>query len=110
VRCSRGRASVPARIGGDANGFGVVIKDEDFEPDLSEQRRLAISGPACASGVRVPPAGDELAELLAKTPSRSALTFLDELIGGWLRALADAGRLDRLLTSISIDGKWRTCR
>jgi predicted transposase YbfD/YdcC len=32
--------------------------------------------------------------------------FLDDLIGGWLRALADAGRLDGLLTAIAIDGKW----
>ena len=32
--------------------------------------------------------------------------ILDELIGGWLRALADAGRLDGLLTAIAIDGKW----
>jgi predicted transposase YbfD/YdcC len=31
---------------------------------------------------------------------------LDEVIGGWLRALADAGRLDGLLTAIAIDGKW----
>ena len=31
---------------------------------------------------------------------------LDELIGGWLRALADAGRLDGLLRAIAIDGKW----
>ena len=31
---------------------------------------------------------------------------LDEIIGGWLRDLADAGRLDRLLTAIAIDGKW----
>src|SRR5512142_3484341 len=31
---------------------------------------------------------------------------LDDLIGGWLRALADAGRLDGLLTAIAIDGKW----
>ena len=31
---------------------------------------------------------------------------LDEIIGGWLRALADAGRLDGLLTAIAIDGKW----
>ena len=50
------------------HGLGIVIKDEDFEPDLSEQRRLAISGSACASGVRVPSAGDEQAELPAKTP------------------------------------------
>jgi hypothetical protein len=28
----------------------------------------------------------------------------DEVTGGWLRALADAGRLDGLLTAI--DGKW----
>ena len=32
--------------------------------------------------------------------------FLDELIGGWLRALAGAGRLDGALTAIAIDGKW----
>ncbi|MGH3299308.1 MAG: ISAs1 family transposase [Trebonia sp.] len=32
--------------------------------------------------------------------------FLDDLICGWLRALADAGRLDRVLTAIAIDGKW----
>ena len=32
--------------------------------------------------------------------------ILDEIIGGWLRALADAGRLDGLLTAIAIDGKW----
>jgi DDE_Tnp_1-associated/Transposase DDE domain len=31
---------------------------------------------------------------------------LDELIGGWLRALADAGRLENLLTAVAIDGKW----
>ncbi len=31
---------------------------------------------------------------------------LDDLIGGWLRALADAGRPDHLLTAIAIDGKW----
>lgn len=32
--------------------------------------------------------------------------MLDELIGGWLPALADAGRPDGLLTAIAIDGKW----
>jgi predicted transposase YbfD/YdcC len=32
--------------------------------------------------------------------------FLDDLIGDWLRELADAGRLDGLLTAIAIDGKW----
>jgi predicted transposase YbfD/YdcC len=31
---------------------------------------------------------------------------LDELIGGWLRALAGAGRLEGLLRAIAIDGKW----
>ena len=31
---------------------------------------------------------------------------LDEVLGGWLRDLADAGRLDGLLTAIAIDGKW----
>jgi predicted transposase YbfD/YdcC len=31
---------------------------------------------------------------------------LDELIGGWLRALAEAGRLAGPLTAIAIDGKW----
>jgi predicted transposase YbfD/YdcC len=31
---------------------------------------------------------------------------LDELTGGWLRGLADAGRLDNLLRAIAIDGKW----
>ena len=31
---------------------------------------------------------------------------LDEFLGGWLRDLADAGRLDGLLTAIAIDGKW----
>lgn len=32
--------------------------------------------------------------------------ILDQVIGGWLRDLADAGRLDGLLTAIAIDGKW----
>jgi predicted transposase YbfD/YdcC len=32
--------------------------------------------------------------------------ILDEVIGGWLRHLADAGKLDGLLTAIAIDGKW----
>ncbi|MBV9854960.1 MAG: ISAs1 family transposase [Streptosporangiaceae bacterium] len=32
---------------------------------------------------------------------------LDELIGGWLRALAGAGRLKGLLRAIAIDGKWQ---
>jgi predicted transposase YbfD/YdcC len=31
---------------------------------------------------------------------------LDELAGGWLRSLADAGRLENLLRAIAIDGKW----
>ena len=31
---------------------------------------------------------------------------LDVVIGGWLRALAAAGRLDGLLTAIAVDGKW----
>ena len=32
--------------------------------------------------------------------------ILDEVIGGWLRDLADAGRLDGLLTAIATGGKW----
>ena len=32
--------------------------------------------------------------------------ILDEIVGGWLRDLADAGKLDGLLTAIAIDGKW----
>lgn len=32
--------------------------------------------------------------------------ILDEVLGGWLRDLADAGRLDGLITAIAIDGKW----
>ena len=32
--------------------------------------------------------------------------IFDEIIGGWLRGLADAGKLDGLLTAIAIDGKW----
>lgn len=31
---------------------------------------------------------------------------LDVTVGGWLRALAAAGRLDGLLTAIAVDGKW----
>ena len=31
---------------------------------------------------------------------------LDDVLGGWLRDLADAGRLEPLLTAIAIDGKW----
>jgi len=31
---------------------------------------------------------------------------LDEIIGGWLRDLARAGRLEPLLTAIAVDGKW----
>ena len=31
---------------------------------------------------------------------------LDALTGGWLRELADAGRLENLLRAIAIDGKW----
>jgi predicted transposase YbfD/YdcC len=31
---------------------------------------------------------------------------LDQVIGGWLRGLAGAGRLEPLLTAIAIDGKW----
>jgi predicted transposase YbfD/YdcC len=32
--------------------------------------------------------------------------LLDDLAGGWLRGLADAGRLDEALTAVAIDGKW----
>lgn len=31
---------------------------------------------------------------------------LDDILGRWLRDLADAGKLDGLLTAIAIDGKW----
>ena len=31
---------------------------------------------------------------------------LDQVLGGWLRDLAGAGRLDRPLTAIAVDGKW----
>ena len=31
---------------------------------------------------------------------------LDQLIGGWLRGLAEAGRLEPMLTAIAVDGKW----
>jgi predicted transposase YbfD/YdcC len=31
---------------------------------------------------------------------------LDQVLGGWLRDLADAGRLNGLLTAIAVDGKW----
>lgn len=31
---------------------------------------------------------------------------LDQIIGGWLRTLAQAGKLEPLLTAIAIDGKW----
>jgi predicted transposase YbfD/YdcC len=31
---------------------------------------------------------------------------LDQIIGGWLRALAHSGKLEPLLTAIAIDGKW----
>lgn len=31
---------------------------------------------------------------------------LDQVVGGWLRGLARAGRLEPLLTAIAIDGKW----
>jgi predicted transposase YbfD/YdcC len=31
---------------------------------------------------------------------------LDEILGGWLRDLADAGRPDGLLRAVAIDGKW----
>jgi hypothetical protein len=31
---------------------------------------------------------------------------LDQVLGGWLRDLAGAGRLDGLLTAIAVDGKW----
>jgi hypothetical protein len=32
--------------------------------------------------------------------------LLDDLVGGWLRDLANAGRADGPLTAIAIDGKW----
>ena len=32
--------------------------------------------------------------------------ILDQVTGSWLRDLADAGKLDGLLTAIAIDGKW----
>ncbi len=32
--------------------------------------------------------------------------ILHEIIGGWLRTLANTGRPDELLTAIAIDGKW----
>jgi hypothetical protein len=31
---------------------------------------------------------------------------LDDLIGEWLRSVADAGRMEGPLTAIAIDGKW----
>jgi hypothetical protein len=49
---------------------------------------------------------DASSAVIAPPPQDNPGPVLDDLIGDWLRDLADASRLGGLLTAIAIDGKW----
>jgi predicted transposase YbfD/YdcC len=75
----------------------------DHAADLPQEVLARLGGtPRPPLGRIVAPSEKRIRTLIQELDAEK----LDEVIGGWLRALADAGRLDGLLTAIAIDGKW----
>jgi predicted transposase YbfD/YdcC len=75
----------------------------DHAADLPQQVLARLGGRRhLLRGRIVAPSEKRIRTLLQSLDARN----LDEVTGAWLRALADAGRLDSLLTAIAIDGKW----
>jgi hypothetical protein len=82
---------------------------QELSGDRRPCRGLAAGGPGPAGRDAAPaaaalrrPREKRIRTLIQELDAES----LDQVIGGWLRALADAGRLEPLLTAIAIDGKW----
>jgi len=75
----------------------------DQAAGLPQEVLRALGGRACPLRRRVTAPSEKRNRTLVQAVSAEVL---DEVTGGWLRGLADAGRLDGLLTPIAIDGKW----
>jgi predicted transposase YbfD/YdcC len=75
----------------------------DHAADLPQEVLARLGGrPHPLRRVIVAPSEKRIRTLIQSLDARR----LDEVTGDWLRALADAGRLEHLLTAIAIDGKW----
>jgi len=75
----------------------------DQAADLPQQVLAALGGkPHPLRRQIIAPSEKRLRTLLQALDAAA----LDVLIGGWLAAVAAAGRLDEALTAIAIDGKW----
>ena len=75
----------------------------DQAADLPQEVLLALGGRVHPLWRRVTAPSETRIRTLVHAVSADVL---DEVLGTWLRDLADAGRLDGLLTAIAIDGKW----
>jgi hypothetical protein len=75
----------------------------DQAADLPQEVLLALGGRVHPLWRRVTAPSETRIRTLVHAVSAEVL---DEVLGTWLRDLADAGRLDGLLTAIAIDGKW----
>lgn len=75
----------------------------DQAADLPQEVLAALGGkPHPLRGKIIAPSEKRLRTLLQGLDGDA----LDALVGGWLAALAAAGRLEEALTAIAIDGKW----
>jgi predicted transposase YbfD/YdcC len=75
----------------------------DQAADLPQEVLLALGGRVHPLWRRVTAPSETRIRTLVHAVSADVL---DDVLGTWLRDLADTGRLDGLLTAIAIDGKW----
>ncbi len=75
----------------------------DQAAGLPQGMLAGLGGVPCPLRRRIPvPSEKRIRTLIQELDAEK----LDQVIGGWLRGLARAGRLEPLLTAIAIDGKW----
>jgi predicted transposase YbfD/YdcC len=75
----------------------------DQAADLPQDLLARLGGRVRPLGRRVIAPSEKRIRTLIQAVDAEAL---DRIIGGWLRALAVAGKLEPLLTAVAIDGKW----
>jgi hypothetical protein len=84
-------------------GARTFLEVGDQAADLPQEVLRALGGRVHPLRRRVIAPSEPRIRTLVHAVSAEAL---DEVLGGWLRDLADAGRPDGLLSAIAIDGKW----
>jgi predicted transposase YbfD/YdcC len=75
----------------------------DQAADLPQEMLAALGGARCPLRRKITVPSEKRIRTLLQDLDGAAL---DIMIGGWLRSLAAAGKPDRPLTAIAIDGKW----